>query len=95
VLKASSFSAANIRDNGLVVLHNGTTPHDSFPVDLGSAATMNDVIASGVLFHNCTTHHDRFRVDPNMSANNVMTTEHKWIQSVFLKDVLFDDVMEL
>jgi hypothetical protein len=62
VLKALSFSATNIKDSGLVVLHNGTTPHDCFPVDLESAASMNDIIASGVLFHNCTTHHDRFRI---------------------------------
>jgi hypothetical protein len=53
---------ANIRDSCLVVLHNGTTPHDNFHVDCESAATINDIIASGVLFHNCTMHHDRFRV---------------------------------
>jgi UDP-N-acetylglucosamine enolpyruvyl transferase len=39
-----------------------TSPHDGFPVDLGSVATMNTVIASGVLVHNCTTPHDCFRV---------------------------------
>ncbi len=53
MLKALPFSAANIRDSGLVVLHNGTTPHDSFPADLGSAATMNDIIASSVHFVVC------------------------------------------
>ena len=47
-------------------------PHDRVSVDLRSAATMNNVTASGVLFHNCTTPHDGFRVDPNMSAYNVM-----------------------
>jgi hypothetical protein len=50
------------------------TPHDGFPVDLGSAATMINVIAGGVLFHNGTTPHDCFCVDPNMSANTVMTS---------------------
>jgi hypothetical protein len=53
VLKALSFSAANSRDSGLVVLHNGTTPHDSFPADLRSAATMNNIIASSVHFVVC------------------------------------------
>ena len=50
------------------------TPHDGFPVDLGSAATMINVIAGGVLFHNGTTPHDCFCVDPNMSANTEMTS---------------------
>ncbi len=62
MFQASFFSAANIRDSGLVVLHNCTTSHDGFPVDLGSAATMNTVIASGALFHNCSTRHDCFPV---------------------------------
>jgi hypothetical protein len=59
--KSLFFGAANIKDSGEVVgLHNGTTPRDRFPIDLGSAATMNDVTASGVLFHNCTTPHKGF-----------------------------------
>jgi hypothetical protein len=62
VLEALSFSATNIRDSCLVVLHNCTTPHDGFAVDLGSAATMKNVIAGSVLFHHGTTPHDRFRV---------------------------------
>ena len=62
MLEALSYIADNIRDSDLVVLRNGTTPHDSFPVDLRSAATMNNVIASGVLFHNYTMPHDRFRI---------------------------------
>ena len=50
-LEALFFSrAANIRDSGLGVLHNCNTPHDGSSVDLESAATMNTVIASGVLF---------------------------------------------
>ena len=75
VLEALSFGTANIRDSGLVVFHNCIMPFDSFTVDLRSAATMNNIIASGVLFHNCTSMpHDRIRVDPNMIAKTVMTT---------------------
>ena len=73
---ALSFGTANIRDSGLVVFHNCTMPFDSFTVDLRSAATMNNIIASGVLFHNnCTSMpHECIRVDPNMIAKTVMTT---------------------
>jgi len=60
VLEASFFGAANIKDSGVVGLHNGTSPHDRFPVDLGSPATMTNVTASRVLFHNCTTPHKGF-----------------------------------
>jgi hypothetical protein len=60
VLEASFFGAANIKDSGVVGLHNGTSPHDRFPVDLRSPATMTNVAASGVLFHNCTTPHKGF-----------------------------------
>ncbi len=88
MLEASSFCAANIRDSDLVVIHNCTTPHDGFPVDLRSAATMNNVIASGVP-------HDCFCVDPNMSANTVMTTGTQIEWSAFLNYVYFDDVLEL
>ncbi len=62
MLEALSFGAANIRDSGLVLLNNCNTPHDGFPVDPGSAATMNNVTASGVFFHTCTMPHDRFHV---------------------------------
>jgi hypothetical protein len=96
VLEASSFSATNIRVSGLVVLHNCTTPHDGFPVDLGSVATMMNIIARCVLFHNCTTPHDCFCVvDPKMSANTVMTTGTQMEWSVLLNYVLFDDVLKL
>ena len=62
-LEALFFSrAANIRDSGLGVLHNCNTPHDGSSVDLESAATMNNVTASGVLFHACTMPHDCFRI---------------------------------
>jgi hypothetical protein len=81
VLEASFFSSVNIKDSGIVGLPNGTTPHDRFPVDLGSAATMNNVTASGVLFHNCTTPHKGFRVDRSTSANNEMANySHKLLE---------------
>ena len=79
----------------VVFLHNCTTPHDGFPVDLGSAATKNNVTASGVLFHNCTMPHDCFRIDPNMSANNVMATGTQIEWRTFLNDALFDNMLEL
>jgi hypothetical protein len=47
------------------------SPHDGFPIDLGSAATMNTVTASGILFHNCATPHDCFRV-----VVHICTTPH-------------------
>ena len=70
-------------------------PHDCFPVDLGSAGTMNNVTASSVLFHNCTRPHGCLCVDPNMSAFTVMTTGTQMDWIVFLNYVLFDDMLEL
>ena len=55
-----SFGAANTIDSGIVLVHNGAMPHVCFNIDLGSAATMNIVTASGVLFLNCTMPHYRF-----------------------------------
>jgi len=96
ISEALSFSATNIRDSCLVVLHNCTImPHNGFAVDLGSATTMKNITASDVLFHHCTTSHDRFRIDPNMCANIVMTTGAQMEWSVFLNYDLFDDVLEL
>jgi hypothetical protein len=89
VLEASFFSSVNIKDSGIVGLPNGTTPHDRFPVDLGSAATMNNVTASGVLFHNCTTPHKGFRVDPSTSANNEMANNtQEFLKCISEKHVL-------
>jgi hypothetical protein len=89
VLEASFFGAANIKDSGVVGLHKGTTPHDCFPVDLGSAATMNNVTASGALFHNCTTTHKGFRVDPSTSANNEMANNtHELLECTSKQHVL-------
>ena len=98
-MEALSFGAANIRDGGLVLLHNCTMPHDcfciallhncitshdGFPVEFGSAAAMNNVTARVVLFHKCTMPHDRFRVDHKMSANNEMGTGTQMEWSTFL-----------
>ena len=92
VLEASFFGAANIKDSGVVGLHNGTSPHDRFPVDLGSPATMTNVTASGVLFHNCTTPHKGFRVDPSTSANNWWQIIHTNCWSALPNNMFFDDV---
>ena len=89
MLEASFFGAANIKDSGVVGLHNGTSPHDRFPVDLGSPATMTNVTASGVLFHNCTTPHKGFRVDPSTSANNEMANNtQEFLKYISEKHVL-------
>ncbi len=49
MLESSSFTANHVRASGFPV-HNCTTHHDRFRVDLGSAATVNKVTTSGVHF---------------------------------------------
>lgn len=79
------FDADNLRASGNCVLVDNCTAHpDRFRDDLGSAATVTNVMTNSVLFHNstpthhvgfqvehlhnCTTHHDGFRVDLSSAA---------------------------
>ena len=68
--------------------------HVGFHIDLGSAATMDNVTASRcVLFHSCATNHDRARADFDFAAINEMATETQMERSAILKHHTIDDAL--
>jgi len=77
----------------IVLVLNCTLSHDSFCIDLGSAATINNGTAIGILLHNCSTYHALFCVDVGAATKTVMASETEMEGSVFLNH-MFDDALD-